>query len=251
MAKQTAARLLEKFGTDALEVVDSDGSYLFNFRIRGGASYADLLAFCGALAENRGIATVPYPTGLVRFAVGGFIRSGAEGMKVFSAEIEDAFSIFIRYWLRFAELRADAANKEVGSQELLCRMFSAAKDQEFIDTVIADYAASAKYPKDKAPSLQIRDVRSLYHASPERSGVTITTIGRSANSVIELHGDLIGSCRDVFEFIRSQAFTKIYENLLAQVYKRVPALADMDFNTVSSRYSKAVLLKYIVWMKRI
>ncbi len=245
MAKQTAARLLEKFGTDALEIVDSDGSYLFNFRIKGGASYADMLAFCGALAENRGIATVPYPTGLVRFAVGGFIRSGAEGMKVFSAEIEDAFSIFIKYWLQFAALRADTANKEFSSQDLLNRMFSVGKDQEFIDTVIADYAASAQYPKDKAPSLQIRDVRSLYHASPERSGVTITTIGRSANSVIELHGDLIGSCRDVFEFIRSQAFTKIYENLLAQVYKRVPALADMDFNTVSSRYSKAVLLKYI------
>ncbi|MFR3488285.1 MAG: hypothetical protein ACLTTP_02695, partial [Alistipes ihumii] len=85
----------------------------------------------------------------------------------------------------------------------------------------------------------------LYHTSPERSGVTITTIGRSTNSVIELHGDIVGSCKDVFEFVRSSAFTKIYENLLAQVYKKVPALSDMDFNTVSSRYSKAVILKYI------
>ena len=75
--------------------------------------------------------------------------------------------------------------------------------------------------------------------------MTITTIGRSANSVIELHGDIVGSCKDVFEFVRSSAFTKIYENLLAQVYKKVPALSDMDFNTVSSRYSKAVILKYI------
>lgn len=33
----------------------------------------------------------------------------------------------------------------------------------------------------------------LYHASPEKSGVTITTIDRSVNSVIELHGDKIGS----------------------------------------------------------
>ena len=93
--------------------------------------------------------------------------------------------------------------------------------------------------------MQIRDVRSLYDASPEKSGVTITTIGRSANSVIELHGDIVGTCQDVFEFIRSSAFTKIYENLLAQVYKRVPALADLDFNTVSSKYSKAIILKYI------
>ncbi len=245
MAKKTAHRLLEQYGTDALEVVESDGSYLFNFRIKGHPSYADLLSFCNFLARNRGIATVPYPTGLVRFAIGGYISASKEGMKIFSAEVEDAFSIFIKYWLRFAEMRADEANKEVDSKTLLSRIFSSAKDKEFIETVIADYAASAKYKKDKAPSLQIRDVRSLYHASPEKSGVTITTIGRSANSVIELHGDLVGSCSDVFEFIRSAAFTKIYENLLAQIYKRIPALADLDFNTVSSRYSKAVILKYI------
>ena len=75
--------------------------------------------------------------------------------------------------------------------------------------------------------------------------MSITTIDRSVNSVIELHGDKIGSCRDVFEFIRSAAFTKVYENLLAQIYKQVPAIADLDFNTVSSKYSKAVILKYI------
>ncbi|MEG0162862.1 MAG: hypothetical protein RR652_02915, partial [Mucinivorans sp.] len=53
------------------------------------------------------------------------------------------------------------------------------------------------------------------------------------------------SCATVFEFVRSAAFTKIYENLLAQVYKRIPQLSDLDFNTVSSKYSKAVILKYI------
>lgn len=104
---------------------------------------------------------------------------------------------------------------------------------------------SGKSEKDKAPSLQIRDIRTLYHASPEKSGVTITTIDRSVNSVIELHGDKIGSCRDVLEFIRSAAFSKVYENLLAQIYKKVPDIADLDFNTVSSKYSKAVILKYI------
>ncbi|MCD8185222.1 MAG: hypothetical protein LUD68_01810 [Rikenellaceae bacterium] len=85
----------------------------------------------------------------------------------------------------------------------------------------------------------------MYHTSPEISGVTITTIGRSANSVIELHGDIIGACRDVYQFIASPAFTKVYENLLAQIYKRIPALADLDFNTVSSRYGKSVIQKYI------
>ncbi|MCD8185221.1 MAG: hypothetical protein LUD68_01805, partial [Rikenellaceae bacterium] len=74
-------------------------SYLFNFRVLGDYSYADILAFCRALAKNRGVATVPYSTGLVRFSVGGYISASAEGMKVFAAEIEDVFSIFIKYWL--------------------------------------------------------------------------------------------------------------------------------------------------------
>ena len=246
MAKSVAARLLETRNPEGgLEYIDSDGSYLFNFRIKGGFPYADILAFCRALAQSRGVATVPYPTGVVRFSLGGYISASKEGMKVFTAEIEDAFSIFINYWTKFAAARRAPENKGKETDEILGEIFGSVRDQEFIDRVIGDYACSAGYRKDKAPSLQIRDVRSLYHTSPERSGVTITTIGRSANSVIELHGDIVGSCRDVFEFIRSSAFTKIYENLLAQVYKKVPALADLDFNTVSSRYSKAVILKYI------
>ena len=151
----------------------------------------------------------------------------------------------MKYWTLFAAKRLDAAYKEVESHTILDEIFAYTKIQELIDTIIGDYPLSAKYRKDKAPSLQIRDIRTLYHASPERSGVSITTIDRSVNSVIELHGDKIGSCRDVFEFIRSAAFTKVYENLLAQIYKQVPAIADLDFNTVSSKYSKAVILKYI------
>ena len=245
MAKNIASRLVMQYGNDNLEVINSDGSYLFNFKVLGNPSYADMFSFCIALAENRGIAAVPYPTGLIRFSVGGYIQATSEALKIFGYELEDSMETLIKYWLKFAELRADDNNKEVETEEILHSMFHTEANREFIADVIADYPKSAKYKKDKAPSLQINDVRSLYHTSPEHSGVTITTIGRSANSVIELHGDIIGSCGDVFQFIRSAAFTKVYENLLAQVYKRIPDLSDMDFNTVSSRYSKAVIFKYI------
>ncbi len=246
MAKKAAADLIEEFAAqEYVTFIDSDGSYLFNFRVLGGYSYADILSFCTALARNKGIATVPYATGLVRFSLGGYISASAEGLKVYTAEIRDAFSIFIRYWMQFADAKNDPANKEAGTAGILGAIFDYETDRDFILSIIEDYSRSAKYKKDKAPSLQISDVRSLYHTSPERSGVTITTIGRSANSVIELHGDIIGSCSNVFEFISSPAFTKVYENLLAQVYKKIPSIADLDFNTVSSRYSKAVILKYI------
>ena len=107
-----------------LNYIKSDGSYLFNFRIRGKFSYADILLFCQSLARYRGIATVPYPTGVVRFSLGGYISAGKEGMKVFTAEIEDAFSIFIKYWIRFADARNDVANKEVESGRFVAWAFS-------------------------------------------------------------------------------------------------------------------------------
>ena len=244
-AKEVAQRVIAKFEDTDVTWLPSDGSYLFNFRVGDGFSYADLLCFCQYLALNRGIAAVPYPTGLVRFAIGGFLSDTEASKQVFKYELEDGFSIFMKYWTRFAAKRLDPAYKECESPAILEEIFAYAKTQELVEAVIADYPLSAKYKKDKAPSLQIRDIRTLYHASPERSGVSITTIDRSVNSVIELHGDKIGSCRDVFEFVRSAAFTKVYENLLAQVYKQVPAIADLDFNTVSSKYSKAVILKYI------
>ncbi len=244
-AKDVAQKVIDKFeGTD-VTWLPSDGSYLFNFRVGDGFSYADLLCFCQFLALHRGVAAVPYPTGLVRFAIGGFLSDTAESKQVFKYELEDGFTIFLKYWTIFAGKRLDPAYNEVESHTILAEMFQDCKPKVLIESIIADYPLSAKYKKDKAPSLQIRDIRTLYHASPERSGVSITTIDRSVNSVIELHGDKIGSCRDVFEFIKSAAFTKVYENLLAQIYKKVPAIADLDFNTVSSKYSKAVILKYI------
>lgn len=244
-AKEVAGKVIVKFESTDVTCLPSDGSYLFNFRVGEGFSYADLLCFCQYLALYRGVAVVPYPTGLVRFAIGGFLADMEESVKVFKNELEDGFTIFLKYWTLFAEKRHDPAYREVESHTILNGVFAYRKERELIEQVIADYPLSAKFKKDKAPSLQIRDIRTLYHASPERSGVSITTIDRSVNSVIELHGDKIGSCRDVFEFIRSAAFTKVYENLLAQIYKKVPAVADLDFNMVSSKYSKAVILKYI------
>ena len=244
-AKEAAERALQKFPDCGITYLHSDGSYLFNFFVQGHFSYADLLCFCQYLAQNRGIAAVPYSTGVVRFALGGYLADSEESVRVFKNELEDGFTIFLKYWLQFVARREDPVYKEVESHSILEELFAYRKDKQLIETIIEDYPLSGKAKKDKAPSLQIRDIRTLYHASPEKSGITITTIDRSVNSVIELHGDKIGSCRDVFEFIRSAAFTKVYENLLTQVYKNVPDIADLDFNTVSSKYSKAVILKYI------
>lgn len=52
-AKEVAQKVIDKFeGTD-VTWLPSDGSYLFNFRVGEGFSYADLLCFCQFLALHR------------------------------------------------------------------------------------------------------------------------------------------------------------------------------------------------------
>ena len=80
----------------------------------------------------------------VRFSLGGYTSASKEGLKVLGAELEDAFSIFIRYWNQFAAMRADSANKERESSALLNEMFRYPKDKDFIESIIADYPLSAK-----------------------------------------------------------------------------------------------------------
>ena len=80
MAQEIAQRLLDEAprGTQ-MDYIHSDGSYLFNFRITGPYAYPDLLLFCRALAKHKGVATVPYPTGLIRFSLGGYIMPRPRG----------------------------------------------------------------------------------------------------------------------------------------------------------------------------
>ena len=66
MAKEIGQRLLDNSpaGT-ALRVIQSDGSYLFNFKITGPYSYPDLLLFCQMLARNKGVPPRGSTTGCV------------------------------------------------------------------------------------------------------------------------------------------------------------------------------------------
>jgi hypothetical protein len=84
----------------------------------------------------------------------------------------------------------------------------------------------------------------LYHSFPADSGITINTVNKSINSVIEFY-DNIGQCRDLVSFIKSKAFTKVYENLLPQIYTSIPHIRHLDFNTVINKYGKPTILKYV------
>ncbi len=248
-AKRIAGDIVKSREKDDVIVLESDGSYLFNIQLREFSSYADLELFLQELASKRGIAVLPYSTGVVRFSLGGHLEGDQASYDNFNKEIQNGLAIFFKYWDLFYQLRTSDEKASMESEEILSDIFGASAEFEFLNTILEDYSLIRSIEKKKSISLKISDIRGLYHASPELSGITINTIGGSKNSVIEFQGE-IGKCRSVEEFIRSRAFTKVYENLLAQIYSNIPLLRNLDFNTIASKYSKATILKYISNKKR-
>jgi hypothetical protein len=243
MAKRVAAEVIEALGAQDIQIIDSDGSYLFNLLFTNYGSYNDLEIFCMAIGEQRGLCALPYKTGVVRFSLGGYLDGSSKGFEIFEKEIRVSLTVFLSYWMKY-RAAFEKAGKNAKAEDVIKKVFPNLKENQWVEVVLEDFSEIRDQKKKGNQSLKINDNRSLYHASPAVSGVSITTIGDSSNSVIEFQGE-VGNCRDVEEFIRSRAFTKIYENLLPQIYKKIPQIKNLNFNIVASRYSKATILKYI------
>ncbi|PWD98758.1 aminotransferase class I/II-fold pyridoxal phosphate-dependent enzyme [Marinilabilia rubra] len=241
-ATRIADEVIKELEVEDVSIIKSDGSYLFNLLFHDFGTFNDLEDFAKKIAGERGVSALPYRTGVMRFSLGGFIEGTPKSYEIFEKEIRTALTLFLNYWKQFKALRKQAPNEEVSV--LMDQILNSGKTSDFLEAVYDDYKMVRDLKKKVNQSLLINENRSLYHASPQVSGVSITTIGDSQNSVIEFQGD-VGDCRNVEEFIRSRAFTKIYENLLPQIYKKIPQIRNLNFNIVASRFSKATILKYI------
>jgi hypothetical protein len=244
IAKEVASELLQGEMGEYAKIIASDGSYLFNIQLNNFFSYQDLEKFTKKLAETRGIAVIPYQTGFLRFSLGDYLDGTEKGYDIFRKEFRNALEIVLNYWIKFYNYKTDKDNKDLSSDEILNRLFNADSNREFVRQVIKDFYIVKNLKKTQKKSLLINNVWTLYHASPSMSGVSINSIDNSKNSVIEL-SESIGECTNIIEFIKSTAFTSIYENLLPQVYKKIPMIKHLDFGTVLARYGKSTILKYI------
>ena len=243
MAKNVAREILAQEECADVRILESDGSYLFNLALKQFFSYLDLEKFTRKLAEERGLAAIPYPTGFVRFALGGYIEGTAQSYQLFRSELTNSLQVFLKYWKAFANLKNNGGHS-LETDEALAKIFQAASDEAFVEAVLEDYAEIRDLKKNVLNSLRISEIKTMYHPFPDASGVTINAIADSSNAVIEFYEN-IGTCPDLPSFIRSKAFSKVYENLLPQIHARVPALREMDIHTVLRKYGKATLLKYV------
>ncbi len=244
IGKETAAELLSGENGKYARVVASDGSFLFNIQLKHFFSYQDLEKFTQKLAEQRGIAVIPYQTGFLRFSLGGYLEGTAASYDVFRKEIKNALEIVLKYWQQFYQAKNNPENKEKSTDELLDKIFTLPSERAFIDRVLDDFYLIRDLNKKPLQTLLIDNRWTLYHASPSVSGVGIHAIDDSQNAVIEFT-DALGRCSSLPEFIQSQAFSSVYENLLPQVYKNIPAIKHYPFSEVLARFGKATLLKYI------
>ena len=245
MAKDIAKEVIEKNQAEKyFEVLDSDGSFLFNILLKEFFSYQDLEKFTKKLAEQRGISVVPYLTGFLRFSLGDYVEGSDRSYDIFSKEFENSLRIVLKYWKLFYEAKTNPETKEKRTEDILDEIFRTSSDMEFVDSVLADFDVIKNLKITSKNSLTISNIQTLYHAFPKESGVSINTIRGSKNSVFEFYEN-VGSCTDLKSFIASKAFTKIYENLLPQIYKNIPSIKNLDFNAIAAKYGKAALLKYI------
>jgi len=244
LAKETVTKILEETGNPNISVLDSDGSYLFNLHIRDYFSYQDLEKFTLKLASERGLAFLPYQKGFVRLSLGDYLEGSEESYRIFTRELDNVVRIFLKFWKIYYDKKKLPENKWVRSEEIVDKIFKVHTDQELIDKIFEDFNTIKDLQKELNQSLKISDIKTLYHAFPRACGVNVNFIADSRNAVFEFYEN-IGQCRDMKEFISSKAFTKIYENLLPQVYREIPAIKDLDINTVIARYGKPTLLKYI------
>ncbi len=241
MAKEVAAKIIEEQQLSDVGFLKSEGAYLFNMTLKGYSSYQDLEAFTQVFAEKRGIAAIPYKTGIVRFSLGDYVEGTEASYQVYAKELENAFRLFITNWIRFNE------GKKTGGLEndaVLKELFPVNLDRAFIESVLEDYKQIRDLEKRTNYSLKINDIKTMYHAFPNVCGVSINSIGDSKNAVIEFYEN-IGQCTTLVEFLSSQAFSKIYENLLPQIYRNIPAIKHLDINEVLARYGKPTIQKYV------
>jgi hypothetical protein len=169
--------------------------------------------FTQKLAQERGIAVIPYQTGFLRFSLGDYIEGTHGSYEVFKKELENAIDIVIKYWNKFKSIKLKPENSEKPSEDILNKIFSTLSDKEYIEDVLNDFDIIKNIKKKRKDSLAISNIMTLYQSFPKDCGITINTVSKSKNSVIEFYEN-IGECRDLNEFVKSKAFTKIYENLL-------------------------------------
>ncbi len=244
IGKETAAQLLSGEAGKYARVVASDGSFLFNIQLKQFFSYQDLEKYTQVLAEQRGIAVIPYQTGFLRFSLGGYLEGTDASYDIFRKEIENALEIVLKYWQLFYKAKTHPANKGRSTDELLEEIFYLPSERAFIDQVLDDFYRVRKLSKKPLQTLLIDNRWTLYHAAPSESGVSIHAIDDSANAVIEFTEEL-GRCPDLPAFIRSKAFSSVYENLLPQVYRKIPAIKHWPFGKVLAYFGKSALLNYI------
>ena len=127
---------------------------LFNLKLTEFSSFQGLEKFALKLAEQRGIAIIPYRIGFLRFSLGDYLDGSEKSYPIFANEIRNALEIFFKYWELYYEKRKSENYKGKTTEEILQEIFDTISDREFTNKVLDDFKLIG-HQKHKPNSLKI------------------------------------------------------------------------------------------------
>src|SRR5690606_15424203 len=154
MAKRVAAEVIEALGAQDIQIIDSDGSYLFNLLFTNYGSYNDLEIFCMAIGEQRGLCALPYKTGVVRFSLGGYLDGSSKGVEIFEKEIRVSLTVFLSYWMKY-RAAFEKAGKNAKAEDVIKKVFPNLKENQWVEVVLEDFSEIRDQKKKGNQSLKI------------------------------------------------------------------------------------------------
>jgi hypothetical protein len=245
----------------APELIPPQGAFYCCLRLCAPGDDRGVREFLRALARHRKVDLTYAGCGFVRLSLGGMLKGDARSYDRLGQVVEVYLRALIKYWGRFCAAERDLTQLDA--------IFQRADDAAAGDAAGSAGAATAGANggcSDATLALIWDDLGPLVAAHPAPSGgsqvqrgqrielsergiVYCIEEGRSAAEKIfvELGGPqagrapaaataAYGGCETVPELLSSHAFRVIYRRLLKQVYRPLPALADLSFEQVENQY---------------
>ncbi|MBK8481035.1 MAG: aminotransferase class I/II-fold pyridoxal phosphate-dependent enzyme [Proteobacteria bacterium] len=262
--QQARLAYLRVFSDDAQapELIEPQGAFYCCLRLCAADDDRHVREFLRALARHRKVDLTYAGRGFVRLSLGGMLKGDARSYDRLGQVVEVYLRALIKYWQRFC-----ACERDLGQLEAI---FKRAGDDAAGVPGTSPSAGPAGAPggghSDDALALLWEDLSALVAAHPapagraevqrgqrielsERGIIYCIEEGRSAAEKIfvELGGPQpatdaeeaavgYGGCEAVPEVLSSHAFRVVYRRLLKQVYRSLPALADLSFEQVENQY---------------
>ena len=196
-----------------------DGAFYYCVRLSSSRDDRGIQPFVRTLCRHRKVDVTYAGHGYVRLSLGGELRGDDESYRQLGQAVEIYLRLLWRYWEMYEKSGRDLAALEAAligdGGSLPDRAMNDLQPLLALGSDDGSHPATARITPDE---------RGIVHAIEEGHSVTDTIFVEAS------------PCQTVHQLLTSRRFRIVYRRLLRKVYRRLPALADLDFSQVDSQY---------------